>query len=138
MWPSLAVTIAKTSSSGVVLFKKGNKKKYRLVPKVVIDLPFEGRKVEGSQKHKRRERVPNAGSRREETFMHWRVLHNSCGQMLPAMWNMAKPLEVEYRRPIHRNGDQGNSGRKEIEKPPCREEIEGQESRSRRDHQSSG
>ena len=37
--------------------KKGNKKKScHLVPKVVIDLPFEGRKVEGSQKYRRRER----------------------------------------------------------------------------------
>ena len=34
-------------------------------------------------------------------------------------------LEVEYRWPIHQNSDQSNSGRKEIEKPPCGEEIEG-------------
>ena len=46
--------------------KKGDKKSCHLVPKVVIDLPFEGRKVEGSQKYRRRERVPKAGSRREE------------------------------------------------------------------------
>ena len=39
-----------------------------LVPKVVIDLLFEGRKVEGSWKYKRRERVSKAGSRREETI----------------------------------------------------------------------
>ena len=39
--------------------KKGNKKKScHLIPKVVIDLPFEG-----SQKCRRRERVPTAGSR---------------------------------------------------------------------------
>ena len=48
--------------------KKGNKKKScHLVPKVVIDLPFEERKVEGSRKY-RRERVPKTGSRREETI----------------------------------------------------------------------
>ena len=50
--------------------KQGNNKKKKschLVPKVVIDLPFEGRKVEGSWKY-RRERVPKAGSRREETI----------------------------------------------------------------------
>ena len=45
--------------------KKGNKKRScHLVPKVVIDLPFEGRKVEGSWKYIR-ERVPKAGSRWE-------------------------------------------------------------------------
>ena len=35
---------------------------------MVIDLPFEGRKVEGSQKYRRRERVPKAGTRGEETI----------------------------------------------------------------------
>ena len=44
------------------------KKSCHLVPKVVIDLPFEGRKVEGSRKYGRRERVPKAGSRREEAI----------------------------------------------------------------------
>ena len=44
------------------------KKSCHLVPKVAIDLPFEGRKVEGSRKYRRRERVPKAGSRREETI----------------------------------------------------------------------
>ena len=34
----------------------------------MIDLPFEGRKVEGNLKYRRRERVPKAGSRREETI----------------------------------------------------------------------
>ena len=50
--------------------KKGNRKKKscHLVPKVVIDLPFQGRKVEGSRKYRRRERLPKAGSRREETI----------------------------------------------------------------------
>ena len=49
--------------------KKCNKKKScHLVPKVVIDLPFEGRKVEGSRKYRGRERVPKVGSRREETI----------------------------------------------------------------------
>ena len=38
--------------------KKGNKNEScHLVTKVVIDLPFEGRKVEGSRKYRRRERV---------------------------------------------------------------------------------
>ena len=35
---------------------------------MVIDLPFEGRKVEGSRKYRRRERVPKVGSEREETI----------------------------------------------------------------------
>ena len=35
---------------------------------MVIDLPFEGRKVEGSRKYRGRERVPKVGSRREETI----------------------------------------------------------------------
>ena len=49
--------------------KKGNKKKScHLLPKVAIDLPLEGRKVEGSQKYRRRERVLKAGSRGEETI----------------------------------------------------------------------
>ena len=64
--------------------------------KVVIDLPFEG-----SQKYRRRGRVPKAGSRREETITEpinshiWRAPHNNCGQMMPDMWNVAEPLEVE-------------------------------------------
>ena len=61
-----------------------------------------------------------------------RVPHNSFGQIMPAVWNVAEPLEVEYRRPIHHSSDQSNRGRKEIEKPLCGEETEGQESRSRR------
>ena len=44
------------------------KKSCHLAPKVVIDLPFEGRKVEGSRKYRGRERVPKVGSRREETI----------------------------------------------------------------------
>ena len=65
-----------------------------MVPKVVIDLPFEGRKVEGSWKYIRRERVPKAGSRREETITE---TINSCigefhttvvGKWMPAVWNM--------------------------------------------------
>ena len=35
--------------------KKKKKKSCHLVPKVVIDLPFEARKVEGSRKYRRRE-----------------------------------------------------------------------------------
>ena len=56
---------------------------------------------------------------------------------MPDVWDVAEPLEVEYRRPMHQSSDQSNKGRKEIEKPPCVKETEGQESRSRRDHQSS-
>ena len=49
--------------------KRSNKKKScHLVSKVVIDLPFEGRKVEGSRKYRRRERVPKVRSRGEETI----------------------------------------------------------------------
>ena len=58
--------------------------------------------------------------------------------MLPDVWNVAEPLEVEYRQPIHQSSDQNSSGRKEIVKPPCTEETEGQDSRSTKDHQSSG
>ena len=44
--------------------KKGNKKKScHLVPKVVIDLSYEGGKVEGSRKYRRRESVPKVGSK---------------------------------------------------------------------------
>ena len=76
------------------------KKTYHLVPKVVIDLPFERRKVEGSRKYKGRERVPKASSRREETITDLinsciGVPHNSCVQMMPDMWNVDEPLEVE-------------------------------------------
>ena len=45
--------------------------------------------------------------------------------MLPDVWNVAEPLEVEYRQAIHQSSDQSNSGRKEIVKPPCVEETEG-------------
>ena len=58
--------------------------------------------------------------------------------MMPAVWNVAEPLEVEYRWLIHQSSDHSNSGIKDIEKPPCSEETEGQESRPRRDHQSIG
>ena len=51
------------------IFKQGNKKRScNLVRKMVIDLPFEGRKVKGSQKYRRREKVPKVGSRGEETI----------------------------------------------------------------------
>ena len=89
---------------------------------MVIDLPFEGKNVEGSRKYRRRERVPKAGSRGEEIITEpinsrIGVPHNSCGQMLPDVWKVAEPLEVEYRRSIHQSSYQSNSGRKEIEKP---------------------
>ena len=51
--------------------------------------------------------------------------------MLPDVWNVAEPLGVEYRQPIHQSSDQSNSGRKEKVKPPCGEETEGQELRLR-------
>ena len=38
--------------------------------------------------------------------------------MMPAVWNVAKPLEVEYRQSIHQSRDQSNSGRKGTEKQP--------------------
>ena len=87
------------------IFKKGNnnnnkkrkKKSCHLVLKVVIDLPFEGRKVEGSRIYKRRERIPKAGSRREETI--------------------TEPINSCIREFLTKR--------------------QGQESRSRRDHQSS-
>ena len=44
--------------------------------------------------------------------------------MMPAVWNVAEPLEVEYRQPVYQSGGQSNSGRKEIEKPLCGEERE--------------
>ena len=45
--------------------------------------------------------------------------------MLPDVWNVVEPLEVEYRPPIHQSSDQSNSGRKEKVKPPCGEETRG-------------
>ena len=113
----------------IVKKKKKNKTKKKschLVPKVVIDLSFEGRKVEGSRKYRKRE-SPKAGSRREETITEpinsCNGIPHNCGQMMPAVWKVAKPLEVEYRQPVHRSSDQSNSGRKEIEKSSCGEEI---------------
>ena len=38
--------------------------------------------------------------------------------MMPAVWDMAEPLEVEYWQPILQSSDQSNGSRKEIEKPP--------------------
>ena len=50
--------------------KKGDKKKKscHLVPKVVMDLTFDGRKVQGRRKYRRRVRAPKAGSRGEENI----------------------------------------------------------------------
>ena len=45
--------------------------------------------------------------------------------MMPDVWNMAEPLEVEYRQPVHQSSDQSSSGRKKIEKQPCGKEILG-------------
>ena len=52
----------KNKNKFIKYLKKGNKKACHLAPKVVIDLPFEGNKVERSQKYIRRERVPTVGS----------------------------------------------------------------------------
>ena len=73
---------------------------------MVTDLPFEGRKVERSRKYRRKEGVPKAGSRREDTINEQinsciGVPHNICGQMMPAVWNVVEPLEMEYRQSIH-------------------------------------
>ena len=46
--------------------------------------------------------------------------------MMPAVWNVVEPLEVEYRQPVHQSSDQSNSGIKEIDKLPCGAEIESQ------------
>ena len=54
------------------------KKSCHLVPKVVIDLSLGGRKVEGSRKYRRRERVPKAGSRRGETITE--LIHSCIGE----------------------------------------------------------
>ena len=43
---------------------------------------------------------------------------------MPAEWNVAEPMEMEYRQPIHQSSNQSNSGRKEIEKSPYGDEIE--------------
>ena len=47
---------------------------------MVIDLPFKGRKVEGSRKYRGRERVPKVGSRRQETItepINYKLSNNS-------------------------------------------------------------
>ena len=87
-------------------------------------------KGESSKREKQRGR----NHHRTDQFLHWRVPHNTCGQMLPDVCNLAEPLEVEYRRSIHQSSDQSNSGRKEKVKPPCGKETEGQELRLRRDY----
>ena len=93
---------------------------------MVIDLPFEGRNVEGSQKYRRRDVEGKKPS---------------LNQLILALESSTQYLsandDIGYRWPIHQSSDQSNSGRKEIEKPPCGKETEGQELRSRRDHQSS-
>ena len=92
-----------------------------------MDLPFEG-----SLECRRREKVPKVGSRGEETITEpvnscIGEFHNSCGQMMSIVWNVAEPLEVEYRRPLLQSSDQSNSVRKEIKNPPCGKETEGQD-----------
>ena len=34
--------------------------------------------------------------------------------MMPVVWNVAEPLEMEYRQPVLQSSDQSNSGRKEF------------------------
>ena len=48
---------------------------------MVIDLPFEGRKVEGSRKYSRRERVPKVRSRGEETITE--PINSRIGELTP-------------------------------------------------------
>ena len=101
---------------------------------MVIDLPFEGRKVEGSRKYSRRERVPKVRSRGEEIItepinsrigeFHTIVVGKCC--LTCGMW----PSHWRWNT----GSDQSNSGRKERVKPPCGEETEGQELRLRKDH----
>ena len=43
---------------------------------------------------------------------------------MPNMWNVAKPLEVEYRQPIRQSSDQSNGSRNEIKKQSFGIEIE--------------
>ena len=47
-------------------------------PKVVIDLPFEGRKVEGSWKNRRWKSIPQVGNRMEETIT--KLINSSNGE----------------------------------------------------------
>ena len=55
MCPFASLHPLRNEKENKFISKKGNKKKImHLVPKVVIDLPFEGRKVEGSQKYRTR------------------------------------------------------------------------------------
>ena len=51
--------------------------------------------------------------------------------MMPDMWNIAEPLEVEYRHPIRHSSDQVIAVEKEIETQSCGKELEGRKSRSR-------
>ena len=60
-----------------VSLKKGKRKVMLSNKTVVINLPFEGRKVEGSRKNRRWERVPRAGSRREEAIIEFRCKKSS-------------------------------------------------------------
>ena len=110
---------------------------------MAIDLPFEGRKVEGSWKYRGRERVPKVGSRREETITE--PINSRIGEFHTII--VSKCCLTCGTWPSHWRWNTGGQfiravtkviAIKEIVKPLCAEEIEGQESRSRRDHQSSG
>ena len=94
-----------TQNGHIVFFLESEslKKRKRKAPKRIkqIDkISKKGNKVEGSRKYRRMERVPKAGSRREETITEpfnsciGEFPHNNCGQMMPAVWNVAEPFEV--------------------------------------------
>ena len=46
--------------------------------------------------------------------------------MVLDMWNVAEPLEVGYRQPVHQSNDQNNNDKKGKDKQPFTSEIEGQ------------
>ena len=74
-------------------------KSCHLVPKMVIDLPFEARKVEGSLKYRRRERVPKAGSRRFHFLagvLHW-IESSLLFLYPPSRINLLRVIKVSTR-----------------------------------------
>ena len=64
------------------------------------------------------------------------MFHTQCGQMMPDLWNVTKPLEVQFRQLVHQSNNKSNGDRKG-KRSNCFEEIGGQEHKSRRDQQSS-
>ena len=62
---------------------------------MVIDLPFEGRKVKGSRKYSRRERVPKVRSRGEETITE--PINSRIGEFHNAtLYKNDEPMFYEY------------------------------------------